>query len=319
MKQANNPIKDLLPDFLEYLELEKGLSEQTQETYHRSLKKFINWLEGNDLEDLKPHELTPEHIWKYRVFLSRYKSEKTGEKLDKSTQHRHLVALRTLLNFFAHRDIDSIPAEKIELPKTPDDENKVKFLNLEQVRELLEAPDTNTKTGIRDRAILETLFSTGMRVAELVSLDRDQLKIKPKTEDLEISIVGKGDRPRTIYFSERCVKWLRKYLETRDDDSEALFRRYRGPKDASLRLSSRSIENIVKKYVKKAGLPSFTTPHTLRHSFATDLLAQGVDLRVVQEFLGHKNVATTQIYTHVTNKKLRDIHKKYHSGDELEE
>ncbi|MEF8847296.1 MAG: tyrosine-type recombinase/integrase [Candidatus Paceibacterota bacterium] len=319
MEQANKPIKDLIPDFLEYLEIEKNLSEETQENYHRSLKKFVNWLKKNNLEDLKPHELTPEHIWKYRVHLSRYKSDKTNEKLKKSSQHSYLVALRTLLNFFAHRDIDCIPAEKIELPKTSEDENKVKFLNLEQVKQLLEAPDTDTKTGIRDRAILETLFSTGMRVAELVSLNREQLNIKPETEDLEISIVGKGDRPRTVYFSERCIKWLRKYLETRDDDSEALFRRYRGPKDASLRLTPRSIDNIVKKYVKKAGLPSFTTPHTLRHSFATDLLAQGVDLRVVQEFLGHKNVATTQIYTHVTNKKLRDIHKEYHSGDKLEE
>lgn len=317
MEQVNTPIKDLIPDFLEYLEIEKGLSEETQENYHRALKRFITWLEENDLEGLKPHELTPQHIWKYRVYLSRYKSKQTDDKLKKSSQYFYLVVLRTLLNFFAQRDIDCIPAEKIELPKTSD-ERKVKFLNLDQVKTLLEAPNTNTKTGLRDRAILETLFSTGMRVAELVSLDREQLNIKPETEDLEISIVGKGDRPRTVYFSERCVKWLRKYLETRDDDSKALFIRYRGPKDASLRLSARSIENIVKKYVKQAGLPKFTTPHTLRHSFATDLLAQGVDLRVVQEFLGHKNVATTQIYTHVTNKKLRDVHKKYHSGDKLE-
>lgn len=318
MEQANKPIKDFIPDFLEHLEIERGLSEYTQRNYHRSLKKFVAWLKENDLEDLKPHELTPEHIWKYRVYLSRCKSNKSGDRLKKSTQNRHLVALRTFLKFFSLRDIDSLPADKVELPKD-DNQRKINFLNLEQVDKLLSAPDTDTKIGLRDRAILETLFSTGMRVAELRSLDRDQLDIKPETEDLEISIVGKGDRPRTVYFSERCVKWLRKYLETRDDDSEALFRRYRGPKDASLRLSSRAIENIVKKYVKRAGLPKFTTPHTLRHSFATDLLAQGVDLRVVQEFLGHKNVATTQIYTHVTNKKLKDIHKEYHSGDKLEE
>jgi len=318
MEKSSKSIKDLIPDFLEYLEVEKGLSEKTQESYHRSLEKFVNWLEENDMKNLKPHQLTPDHIWKYRVYLSRYVSDKTKEKLDKSTQHRHLVALRTFLNFFAHRDIESIPAEKIELPKRSD-EKKVKFLNLDQIEKLLSAPDTDKKTGLRDRAILETLFSTGMRVAELVSLDKSQLKIKSETEDLEISIVGKGDRPRTVYFSKRCINWLRKYLKTRDDDSEALFIRYRGPKDSSLRLTPRSIENIVKKHVKGAGLPKFTVPHTLRHSFATDLLAQGVDLRVVQEFLGHKNVATTQIYTHVTNKKLRDIHKKYHSGDKLED
>lgn len=317
MEQSNKPIKDFLPDFLEYLEIEKGLSEYTQRNYHRSLKKFVNWLKENDMENLKAHQLNPKHIWKYRVYLSRCISNKTGERLKKSTQNRHLVALRTFLKFFAVRDINSLPADKVELPKD-ENERKVDFLNLEQVEKLLSAPDTTTKTGLRNRAILETLFSTGVRVAELVSLDRDQLKIKPDTEELETSIVGKGNRPRTVYFSERCINWLRKYLQTRDDDSEALFIRYRGPKNSSLRLTPRSIENIVKKYVKRAGLPKFTVPHTLRHSFATDLLAQGVDLRVVQEFLGHKNVATTQIYTHVTSKRLRDIHRKYHSGNKLE-
>jgi integrase/recombinase XerD len=184
-------------------------------------------------------------------------------------------------------------------------------LTLEQVEKLLEAPDTSNEVGLRDRAILETFFSTGMRAGELVNLNREQIKIKPETKDLEITIIGKGQRPRTVYLSERAVFWLRKYLETRKDKEKALFINYRGKKPGT-RLTIRSLERIVKKYAILAGLPLNTVCHTLRHSFATDLLSKGVDLRVVQEFLGHKNISTTQIYTHVTRPQLREIHKKYH-------
>ena len=181
------------------------------------------------------------------------------------------------------------------------------------------APDTKKVSGLRDRAILESLFSTGLRVAELVALNKEQfLSLKDK-KDLELGIIGKGSRPRTVYFSERTVSWLKKYLETREDKEKALFVNYQSRVTAERRLTARSIERMVKKYSLLGAVPIFTTQHTLRHSMATDLLSQGVDLRTIQEFLGHKNIVTTQIYTHVTNKRLRDVHRKYHSGKNLKE
>lgn len=317
-KKADKPIIKYRTDFLEYLEIGKGLGNKTQETYSRLLNKFFNWLKKNNFQNLKPHQLTDEHVWKYRVFLSRNINKNTGEPLKRTTQNHYLIVLRNLLNFFSDRDILALPAEKIKLAKQPE-EKAVKFLNLDQIKKLLLAPNSETLTGLRDRAILESLFSTGMRVAELASLNKEQIRITPKTIDLEITIIGKGKRPRPVYFSERCVTWLRKYLETRQDKEKALFIRHKGPKDSPLRLTTRSIENIVKKYAIKAGVPIFTVPHTIRHSMATDLLSQGVDLRTIQEFLGHKSISSTQIYTHVTSRKLREIHRKFHSGKELEE
>jgi site-specific recombinase XerD len=187
---------------------------------------------------------------------------------------------------------------------------------LDQIKKLLESPCTSKLSGLRDRAILELFFSTGLRIAELVSLNRNQIKIG-KENDLEVVVVGKGNRSRPVYLSPRALKWLKKYLQSREDKEKALFINYKGPKNADKRLSIRSIENIVKKYAIMAGLPSFTVPHTIRHSFATNLLAQGVDLREIQEFLGHKSIGTTQLYASVTNKRLRDIHRKFH-GDILE-
>lgn len=315
MKKSKKPLPQHIPDFLDWLEIEKGLSSKSQENYHRFLKRFLNWLKINHLENLKPHQLTPKHIWKYRVFLARQRSPKIKKTLKKSTQNCYLVALRSLLIFFAQRDILSIPPEKVKLPKGRK-EKSIHFLNLDQIEKLLNAPDISTKTGLRDKAILETLFSTGVRVAELTALNREQLKIKEETKDLEVGIVGKGGHPRTIYFSERVIHWLKKYLETREDKEKALFINYGGRKPFS-RLSNRSVERIVKKYVILAGLPLQTSPHTIRHSFSTDLLMKGVDLRTIQEFLGHQNIMTTQIYTHVTHKRLRDVHRKYHSGKNL--
>jgi len=317
LKKVNKPIIEYRTDFLEYLEVEKGLANRSQETYNRILNKFFNWLKENNLENLKPHQLSEDHIWKYRVFLSRCVNKNTGQPLTRTTQNHHLIVLRSLLNFFADRNISCLPSEKIKLIKESK-EKAIKFLDIEQIKRLISAPNIHTKTGLRDRAILESLFSTGMRVSELASLNRDQIKITPKTKDLEVTIIGKGNRPRPVYFSERAVKWLRKYLQTRKDKQKPLFIRYKGPKNSPLRLTTRSIENIVKKYAKKAGVPIFTVPHTLRHSFATLLLSKGVDLRTVQEFLGHKNIATTQIYTHIVSKRLREIHRKFHSGKELE-
>lgn len=318
MKKSQKPIPSHISDFLDWLDIEKGLSTKSQENYAMFLKKFLQWLKINHLEDLKPHELTTEHIWKYRVFLSRQYTPKTKKPLKKSTQNYYLIALRSLLNYFANRDIISLPAEKVKLAKGGN-ERQVRFLNLEQLSKLFSAPDVSKISGLRDRAILETLFSTGMRIAELTALNINQIKLKPGMKDLELSIVGKGGRIRTVYFSERALYWLKKYILTRKDKEKALFINYRTKKGAPRRLTPRSIEKNIKKYAIAAGVPLMTTPHVLRHSFATDLLSQGVDLRTVQEFLGHKSITATQIYTHITSKRLREIHKKFHSGERLKD
>jgi len=310
MKKSNISIIKQIPDFLDYCEVEKGLANNTQKNYERYLNKFVLWLKQTGKENIKPHELTADDVWKYRLFLSR------GSNLKKLTQNYYLIALRALLSYFSSKDIQSLPSDKISLPKDARKEKTVKFLSLEQLKKLLEAPNINSLDGLRDRAILESLFSTGLRIAELTALNRDQFNNIEDKKDLEISIIGKGDYPRTVYFSERALSLIKKYLDTRNDKEKALFINYKARKNADRRLTSRSVERAVKKYSIMAGMPVFTTPHTLRHSMATDLLSQGVDLRTIQEFLGHRSITSTQIYTHVTNKRLRDVHRKYHSlGD----
>lgn len=316
MQESNKPIIKHIPDFLEYCEIEKGLADNTQRNYKIYLQKFVSWLEKADKKQLCPHELTPEDIWAYRLYLSRSQNKK-GQSLKKTTQNYYLIALRALLGYFVSKDIESPPPGKITLPKDAKAEKTIKFLNLEQIEKLLTAPDIKSVSGLRDRAILETLFSTGLRIAELTALNKEQFENIKNKKDYELSIIGKGSRPRTVYFSERALSWLWKYLETRKDKERALFIHYRARKDAESRLTPRSIERMVKKSAIKSGVPIFTTPHTLRHSMATDLLEQGVDLRSIQEFLGHRNIVTTQVYTHVTNKRLRDIHRQYHSGKRL--
>lgn len=316
MRKDTKSIPQHLTPFLEWLAVEEGLSSKSQENYDRFLKRFLNWLKNNNLENLKPHELTPEHIRQYRVFLANQILPKTKESLKKSTQNYYLIALRSLLNYFADHDIISLPSEKIKLAKDKG-ERQVRFLTLNQLEKLFSAPNVKINIGLRDRAVLEILFSTGLRIAELVALNRDQFKLKPGMKELELSIKGKGGRIRPVYFSERALYWLQQYLQTRKDKENALFIHYRSKKEAPLRLTPRAIEKAIKKYAIMAGVPLTTTPHVMRHSFATDLLAQGVDIRTLQEFLGHKNIAATQIYTHVTNKQLRDIHRKYHSGRKL--
>ncbi|MFH1180920.1 MAG: tyrosine-type recombinase/integrase [bacterium] len=318
MKESNTPIIKHLSDFLDYCEVEKGLSNRTQENYQHYLQKFISWLKKAKKESLLPHELTADDIWAYRLFLSRFQG-KNGRPLKKLTQNYYLIALRAFLGYFTAKDIVSLPADKISLPKDAKAEKTIKFLNLDQVEKLLLSPDIKTPQGLRDRAILETLFSTGLRIAELVALNREQFVNTKDKKDLELGIIGKGNRPRTVYFSERALSWIKKFLESRSDKEKPLFIHYRARKNAESRLTARSIERIIKKYDILAGIPIFTTPHTLRHSYATDLLTQGVDLRAIQEFLGHKSIMTTQIYTHVTNKRLRDIHRQFHSGKTLKE
>lgn len=321
-KSSYPTIKSFLNDFLNYCEIEKGLSATTSKNYYRFLQNFFTWLKKNNLESLKPDELAEEHIWKYRMYLSRLpnKTQKAKSGLQTSTQIRYLIALRTLLAYFHEKNISSLPTEKIKLPKEHH-EKLIKFLDLEQIKKLLSSPDEKKPEGKRDKAILESLFSTGLRVAELASLDRKHLEGARNKPDFEISIIGKGSHPRTIYFSERALAAVKNYLNERGDDGiEALFistRKNKPDNSDSARLSTRTIERVVQKYAKKASLSVLATPHTLRHSFATDLLNQGVDLRTVQEFLGHRNIATTQIYTHVTNKRLSEIHRKFHGGRDL--
>jgi site-specific recombinase XerD len=323
MNKSSKPIINHITGFLEYLEVEKGSASKTQENYGRYLNKFTKWLKMTHQEGIKPHELTPEYIWDYRIFLSRSPINSKNQKpLKKKTQNYYLIAIRNLLTYFTDKDIQSLPADKVKLAKDKTAQIP-KFLTLDQVEKLLLSPNTSHNIGLRDKAILEVLFSTGLRVAELVALSKDQLKIKNDTKDLELGIIGKGGRARTVYFSERAVNHLRDYLKTRNDNDKALFINYRpGKKDGSPavnRLTPRSMERILEKYSKIAGLPIMATPHTMRHSYATDLLNQGVDIRTVQELLGHQNIATTQIYTHVTNKRLRDVHRQFHSGRKLKE
>ena len=318
MEKSSKPIKEHLQDFLDYCEVEKGLRDNTQENYKNYLQKFFNWLDQAKLGSLLPHQLTSDHIWTYRLYLSRTPSPATGKLLSKGTQNYYLIALRAFLGYFVAKDVLSLPPDKISLSKPDRGSKSVKFLSLDQIGKLLASIEPKDDISARDRAILEAFFSTGLRIAELVSLNLEQFNSLKDKRDMELGVIGKGAKPRVVYFSERALNYIRKYLEIRNDvkhaNQKALFINFRDKKDdADARLTPRSIERMVKKYALLSGVPIFTTPHTLRHSYATDLLNQGVDLRSIQEFLGHSNIATTQIYTHVTNKRLRDIHHQFHS------
>jgi site-specific recombinase XerD len=316
MNKSDTPLLRHITGFLEYCEVEKGLSQLSVKTYARFIEAFKKWTTSNGLKNLRPHELSTAHIWQYRVFLTRYTNPLTKRGLKKSTQNFYIIALRSFLNYLAERGIQSLPADTLKLQKEDTKNRVVKFLNLSQLQALLDAPSIRNTTGLRDRAILEVLFSTGLRVAELAALNCNQLTPKTTDDEYELAVVGKGERPRTVYFSKRALLWIRRYLATRKDNEKALFVSFRSSSN-NKRLTTRSIERLVSRYSKMAGLPIITTPHTIRHTFATDLLNQGVDLRIIQEFLGHKNIGTTQIYTHVTNRRLKDIHKSSHSGSRL--
>jgi len=317
MEKSNKPIIKHINDFLDYCDVEKGLRSNTQKNYFEYLNKFFGWLKSRNLEGLLPHQLTSDHIWEYRLYLSRRQDPKTRKTLQKSTQNYYLIALRAFLGYFVAKDILSLPPDKIALPKGDKSSKNVKFLNIEQVEKLLTAIEPSDDIRLRDRAILEAFFSTGLRIAELVSLNVEQFANIQNKNDFELGIIGKGGRPRTVFFSERALTWIKNYLKTRTDKEKALFINARSKKGSDRRLTPRYIEKLMKKYAMMSGIPIFTTPHTLRHSFATDLLSQGADIRQVQEFLGHKSIMTTQIYTHVTNKQLRDIHRKFHSGKDF--
>lgn len=302
-----------IEDFLEYLEIERNCSQLTIRNYRHYLERFSFWMKAN-FSNLKLYDLDLENIKKYRVFLARFVN-KQGLPLKRITQNYHLIALRSLFKFLVKRDIRTLAPEKIELPKA--ESRSLKFLNPEQVESLLVMPSISTIDGLRDKAILELLFSTGLRVSELAKLNRDQLDFKRR----EFGVIGKGGRARVVFLSERACKWLEAYLAKREDNLKPLFIRFSGKisevkEGEKMRLSIRTIQRIVKKYVKKSKISVNASVHTLRHSFATDLLSRGADLRSVQEMLGHKNIVTTQIYTHVTNAQLRKVHEKFHSGNQ---
>lgn len=317
MPQSNQPLAEYILPFLDYCEIEKGLSNNTQRNYRQYLRLFTDWLKKSGKEKLLPHELTANHIWDYRLYLARTYTTPSGEFLGKKSQNYYLIALRALLNFLADRDIESLPSSKIKLAKQKSEET-ISFLELRDVEKLLGVPDTNNPSGLRDRAIMELFFSSGMRISELVALNADQLSMlddKSKTRTYELSIVGKGKHVRTIFISPRAAGWLRTYLKSRKDVEKPLFVNYRSKDPDNARLSPRSIQLMISRSAMLAGLSKKVTPHTLRHTYATDLLAHGADLRSVQELLGHKNVSTTQVYTHVTNMRLRSIHEKFHGGN----
>lgn len=321
--RSADPLKDHILPFLDYCEIEKGLSSNTQRNYGQYLKLFVNWLERVGEGTLLPHELTPRHVWDYRLYLARsYNSPTTHRPLGKKSQNYYLIALRSLLAYLSDRDIDSLPPSKVKLAKQKTEET-VTFLEVRDVEKMTKTFDTNTPSGMRDRAILELFFSSGMRISELLSLNLDQLNMlddKNESRTYELSIVGKGSKVRTIFISPRSAGWLRKYIKKyRHDVYKPLFINFRSRNSDSNRLSPRSVQLMISKSARLAGLSKKVTPHTLRHTYATDLLGRGADLRSVQELLGHQNVSTTQVYTHVTNKQLRDIHEKFHGGNNKDE
>ncbi|HEV7701829.1 MAG TPA: tyrosine-type recombinase/integrase [Candidatus Paceibacterota bacterium] len=311
------PIAEYILPFLNYCEIEKGLSNNTQRNYKQYLALFVGWLEKNHNMDLLPHELTANHVWDYRLYLARIYKTHTGGYLGKKSQNYYLIALRALLDFLADRDIETLPSSKIKLAKQKTDET-ISFLDTHDIEAMLKIPDIKTSIGLRDRTIMELFFSSGMRISELVALNVNKisfLKDKTPNRTFELSIVGKGRHVRTVFISPRSAEWLRTYLASRKDIQNPLFINYRGKDiDVDHRLTPRSIQKMISRCAMLAGISKKVTPHTLRHTYATDLLGNGADLRSVQELLGHKNVSTTQIYTHVTNKGLRDIHEKFHGG-----
>lgn len=296
-------------DFLEYLEIEQNRSQKTIQNYDHYLTRLIDFA-----GDVKVTDIDQEMIRKWRLWLNRLGTN-VSDELQKNTLNYHLIALRSFLKFCAKRNIPALTADKIELSRTV--RKQVTFLSLEEVERLFEQPDTTKISGLRDRAILELLFSSGLRVSELVGLDRDHINLKRR----EFMVRGKGQKDRPIFISPTAAKWIDHYLQKREDNTKPLFVRYSGTKQVDRtgnyhRLTARSVQRLVARYALLAGITKHVSPHTLRHSFATDLLMNGSDLRAVQAMLGHSNISTTQIYTHVTDPHLKAVHEKFHRHQE---
>jgi len=299
-------MSELILDYIEHLEVEGGRSAHTAENYTLYLERFVEFT-----NDITVEKITPEIIRKYRLWLNRYKNDNDDE-LSTITQNYHLIALRGFLGYLSKRDIKSLAPNKIELPKIS--RRQVTFLHYDEVEQILEQVDTSLETGLRDRAIIELLFSSGLRVSELVGLDRDHINTKRR----EFMVRGKGQKDRPVFISESASQHVNNYLKSRTDSLPPLFISYsKNSKSTNSgdyrRLTPRSIQRIINKYTKLAGITKRVSPHTMRHSFATDLLMNGADIRSVQAMLGHSSISTTQVYTHVTDQHLHEIHQKFHS------
>lgn len=309
---AATSLPSQIDQFLEYLEIEKNCSKLTIRDYRHYLKIFLEWF-TTTYPDKTVADLNLDLIRKYRVYLSN-KTDAQERTLKRVTQNYYVIALRSFLRYLIKNDVKTLEPSKIDLPKT--ESRSLKFLERHHVEQLVTACDTSKEEGMRDRAMLELLFSTGLRVSELVKLNKDQINLERR----EFGVIGKGGRARLVFISDRAAQWIDTYVKARKDEYRPLFIRYSGKIISDnfgekMRLTTRSVERIVKKYVRIARVPVDATVHTLRHSFATDLLTNGADLRSVQEMLGHKNISTTQIYTHITNKQLREVHEAFHSGN----
>jgi site-specific recombinase XerD len=292
-------------DFLEYLEIEQNRSQRTIQNYDHYLVRLMDFA-----GDVQVSEIDQELIRKWRLWLNRLGTNSSDE-LGKLTQNYHLIALRSFLKFCAKTNVPALPADKIELARTV--RKQVTFLNEGEIERLFAQPHLDSIIGLRDRAILELLFSSGLRVSELVGLDRDHINLDRK----EFMVRGKGQKDRPVFISDEAALWIQRYIDKRSDTSKPLFIRYSGTKKVDLsgnfhRLTARSVQRIVSKYALLAGITKHVTPHTMRHSYATDLLMNGADLRSVQAMLGHSNISTTQIYTHVTDPHLKNVHEKFH-------
>lgn len=316
----------LMRQFLEYCEVERGRATKTIGNYQHYLTRFLRWAEKNGVKN--PEDIDLNKVKQYRMFLNRLGTdgkkkcssnvrlakttviEKTAKSLNKKTQNYHIIALRAFLKYLAKQNIKSLSAEKIELAREED--RQINFLEEDELERLLSAPNNpkNKIIELRDKAILEVLFSTGLRVSELVNLNRDKINLGKQ----EFSVMGKGGKVRVVFLSDRAQKSLNTYLSARKDKGKAAFIRFAQVKnkESSQHLTPRSVQRIIKKYALKAGITKKVTPHVLRHSFGTDLLRSGADLRAVQQLLGHSSITTTQIYTHVTDSHLRDVHQAFH-------
>lgn len=313
---TNPKLEDAILEYLEYLAVERQVSPYTIRNYRFYLKKFSTWLRSH-YPQIELSDITAKILKTYRAYLAQHKDEH-GKYLSPVTQGYYAIAIRSLLRYMVRQDYEVVSPDKLELPKGK--EHSVKFLDYSHVQAMIDKADTSSIRGLRDRAIMEVLFSTGLRVSELVSLNKTTINLETR----EFGVVGKGRKVRVVFLSPRAAGWIEKYLRERNDHYPPVFIRHHGKKPKisdpkageKLRLTTRSVQRLIGYYGRLAHLPIAMTPHVMRHSMATDLLFNGAGLREVQEMLGHKNIATTQIYTHVTNPQLRNVHEKYHSGND---
>lgn len=311
-------ISELVADFLESLEIEKGRSTKTIENYGLYLSRFIDLItedfEGQEM--IKPSDITPEVLRRFRLKLNRFSDNQNKERLSTLTQSYHLIALRGFFKYLAKRGIKSLDPSLIDLPRAA--KKQVTFLHFDEIERLLAEIPLDTESGLRDRAIIELLFSGGLRVSELCGLNRDSINLERR----EFMVRGKGKKDRPIFIDKSTAECIEEYLNMRTDTLPALFlnnsanQQIPSTSGDFRRLTPRSIERIVQKYTRLAGITKHVTPHTMRHSFATDLLMNGADIRSVQSLLGHANISTTQIYTHITDPHLKEVHEKFHSESE---